>query len=141
MGDALCFFRGFSSLPGEIVLLLLRKMAPGGRVSRPMSSAWLVLVGVGMEGLDWESNRTTPACPRDVAISSALVPPRSGMSGLRSFRSNSNFTIPSSPKIAPHQSGVRPCWVSGVLGLRSSRSSNNLTIPSYPPSAAHQSGV
>jgi len=110
--DGLCFFRRFSSSQGGIVLLLLCKMAPCGRVFRAMFSALLVSMGVGRESLGSESNSITPACPRDVAISSAVLPPRSGMLGLRSFRSNSNFTIPSCPPIEARKSGVRPLWVS-----------------------------
>jgi len=144
MRDALGFFDGFpSSVGGVALLLLLFEVASCGRVFCPVFSAFWVFVGVGGEGLGSESNRTTPACPRDVANSRAVLPWRSGILGLRSSRFNSNFTILSCPPAAAHKSGVgrSSVSVSGVLGLVSFRSNSNLTIPPCPCSAAHESGV
>ena len=93
---ALGFFCSVPSLLGGIdLLLLLFKMVPCGKVFCLMFSVGLVLMGMRREGLGLESNCTTPACPRDIANSRAVFPWRSGISGFESFRSNSNFTIPS----------------------------------------------
>jgi len=50
-----------------------------------MFSARVVSMGAEREDLCLGGNRTTPACPRDVAISRAVLLPRSSMLGLRSF--------------------------------------------------------
>ena len=59
---------GIRSSLGGIVLLLWCRVAPGGGFVRARFSALLVSMGAGREGLGSESNRITPACPRDVAI-------------------------------------------------------------------------
>ena len=53
--------------------------------------------GRGCECLSWESILTTPARLQDAATPSAVCPVGPRISGFRSLRSNSDFTIPTYP--------------------------------------------
>ena len=68
--------------------------------------AFPISIGIGWEGKGWESICTMLASSRDAARSRALSLLGPGMSGLRSSRSDGNFTIPSYPCCATRKSGV-----------------------------------
>ena len=78
-----------------------------------MFLACLVFMGVGGESLGSESNCITPACPRDVANLRVVSPLRSGMLGLRSFRSNNNYYF-----LMSTHSSIQE-WCSTIKGIRS----------------------
>ena len=97
--------------------------------------------GRGCECLSWESIFTTLACFQDAATSRAVCPVGPRISGFRSLRSNSDFTISTYPNCAAHQSGVPPHLESAMLGLISSRFNSNATTPVYHRCTAHKRGV
>ena len=103
--------------------------------------AFSASIGMGVEGLRSESNRTTTTCSSDADNSKAVLPRRSGMLRLGSYCSNGNLTLPSRPPTAALRSGVRPFLVPAVLRSTPSRSNRNLTILPYRRSAGHQRGV
>lgn len=76
----------------------------------------------------------TLVCPREEANSMAVLLSRSGMPRLTSSRCNSEFTTPSRPFLAAHESSVRPYLMAIVLGLISSRANSTFTIL-LPPHA------
>ena len=97
--------------------------------------------GRGCECLNWESISTTLSCFQDAATSRAVWPVGPRISGFRSLRSNSDFTIATCPNCAAHQSGVPPHLESSMLGLISFRFNSNPTTPGYHWCTAHKRGV
>jgi len=113
----------------------------GSHERREHLRVFAIPIGKENESSYSRSGVAIPACPREAANTRAVSPLRSGMSGLISSRSNSNFTTPSCPPFAASQSGVWLSKVSGILGSVSLRSNSSFTTPSCPSCAAHQSGV
>ena len=97
--------------------------------------------GMGREILCLESSSTTPVCPWDIANSMAASPMRFETPRLTSFRSNINFTTPSCPLPAAHESGVRLFKASVALELMSFCSSSNFTASSSLFSEAQEISV
>ena len=96
---------------------------------------------MGREILCLESSSTTPVCPWDIANSIAVSPMRFETPRLTSFRSNINFTTPSCPLPAAHESGVRLFKASVALELMSFCSSSNFTASSSLFSEAQEISV